>query len=160
MNFSPTKEQHFKLIDSQAETLARLKRRTEKSDYLTSEYTNKSFRGTISENKFKIISSTIGKGAFCVIIGEILAEEIYVNVEIHTVFKVLLTIMLCFPLIGFSVLVFSKVEEFSPSFIIVAFGQMLMIRYVFIAIAFNILSKSSLVRLRDVLDIEFIKPSK
>jgi len=59
MNIFPTKELEFKLIDDQAETLNRFNRRTEKSKNLTSQYTDKSFRGMIDGNEFKIIEVAI-----------------------------------------------------------------------------------------------------
>ena len=39
----------------QKESINRLIRRTEKSEYLTSQFTDKSFRGQINENKFNEI---------------------------------------------------------------------------------------------------------
>jgi hypothetical protein len=143
MNIFPTKEQEFKLIDTQEETLDRLNRRTEKSENLTSANTDKSFRGIINGNEFKIISSVIGKGAFCVMTGKINSKNGHVKIEIHKVFKVLLSIILCFPIIGI--------------FILVIIAQILFIRYVFIGMAFKFLSRESLNRLRDVLDLEWVK---
>ncbi|MEP2280957.1 hypothetical protein [Maribacter sp.] len=157
MNIFPTKEQEFRLIDDQVETLNRLERRTEKSKNLTSEYTDKSFRGIINGNEFKIISSTIGKGAFCVMSGKVNSENGHVKVEIHKVFRILLSIILCFPVIGITVAILTGAEEFSPVFILVAILQILMIRFVFIGLAFKFLSKASLNRLRDVLDFEWVK---
>lgn len=157
MNIFPTKEREFKLIDDQAETLNRLNRRTEKSENLTSQYTDKSFRGIINGNEFKVISSVIGKGAFCVMTGKINSESGNVKVEIHKVFRILLSIILCFPVIGISAMIISGAEEFSPIFILVAIGQVLMIRYLFIGLAFKFLSKESLNKLRDVLDFEWKK---
>jgi hypothetical protein len=157
MNIFPTKELEFKLIDDQAETLNRLNRRTEKSKNLTSQYTDKSFRGMIDGNEFKIISSVIGKGAFCVMTGKINSDNGNVKAEIHKVFRILLSIILCFPVIGIVALLLSDAKEFSPILILVVIGQVLMIRYVFIGLAFKFLSKASLNRLRDVLDFEWIK---
>ena len=157
MNIFPTKKQKFKLIDEQAVTLNRLNRRTEKSENLTSQYTDKSFRGTITGNEFKIISSVIGKGAFCVMTGKINSTNGYVKVEIHKVFRILLSIILCFPVIGIVIAILTGTEEFSPIFILVAILQILMIRFVFIGLAFKFLSKASLNRLRDVLDFEWEK---
>jgi hypothetical protein len=157
MNIFPTKELEFKLIDDQAETLNRLNRRTEKSKNLTSQYTDKSFRGMIDGNEFKIISSVIGKGAFCVMTGKINSDNGNVKVEIHKVFRILLSIILCFPVIGIVALLLSDAKGFSPILILVVIGQVLMVRYVFIGLAFKFLSKASLNRLRDVLDFEWIK---
>jgi len=157
MKIFPTKELKFKLIDDQEESLERLNRRTEKSENLTSQYTDKSFRGIINEDGFKLISSTIGKGAFCVMTGKISSEMGNVKVEIHKVFKVLLSIILFLPIIGLFAITYSGAEKFSPVSVLVAIGQILMIRYVFIALAFRFLSKESLNRLRDVIDFEWTK---
>ncbi|WP_430409108.1 hypothetical protein [Kordia sp.] len=89
--------------------------------------------------------------------GKINSENGYVKVEIHKVFKVLLSILLCFPVIGMIVLILIDTKEFSPILIVVMLLQVLMIRYIFIGLAFKFLSKDSLNRLRDVLDIEWIK---
>jgi len=157
MKIFPTKELKFKLIDDQEKTLNRLNRRTEKSENLTSAYTNKSFRGIINGNEFKLISSVIGKGAFCVMTGIINSDKGNVKVEIHWVFRIFLSIFLLFPIIWLIEIIRSGSEELSPNLIIVLLGQILMIRYVFIGLAFRFLSKGSLNRLRDVLDLEWIK---
>ena len=157
MNIFPTIEKKFKLIDDQEETLNRLQRRTEKSENLTSQYTNKSFRGMINGNEFKVISSIIGKGAFCVLTGKINAESGHVKVEIHKAFRIILSIILCFPIVGIAIAILTGAEEFAPILILVVILQVLMIRYIFIGLAFKFLSNTSLDRLRDVLDFEWIK---
>ena len=157
MKIFPTKALKFKLIDDQAETLDRLNRRTEKSKNLTSAHTDKSFRGIINGNEFKIISSVIGKGAFCVMTGEIESDRGNVKVEIHKAFRVLLSVFLLFPIFGLIAMIVNGTEEFSPIFILVMIGQILIIRYAFIGLLFNNTSKQSLNRLRDVLDFEWTK---
>ena len=157
MKIFPTKELKFKLIDDQAETLNRLNRRTEKSENLTSQHTDKSFRGILNGNEFKLISSAIGKGAFCVMTGAIESEKGNVRIEIHKVFRIFLSIFLLFPIIGITAITVSEAQKFSPILILVGIGQILIIRYAFIGLAFKFLSKESLNRLRDVLDIEYLK---
>lgn len=157
MKIFPTTELKFNLINNQDETLERLRRRTEKSENLTSKYTDKSFCGKIDGNHFKIISSAIGKGAFCVMTGEILSDRGHVKVQIHKIFKILLSIILLFPIIGLVMMIISGAENFSTVFILVLIGQILIIRYAFIGLAFKFLSKSCLNRLRDVLDLEWEK---
>ena len=157
MKLFPIKELNFRLIDDQAKTLNRLDRRTEKSKNLTSQYTDKSFRGIINGNEFKIISSAIGTGAFCVMTGAIASEKGNVKVEIHKVFRILLSVFLCLPLIGLIALILTKAQEFSPIMILLMIGQILIIRYAFIEFAFTFLSKVSLNRLRDVIDLEWIE---
>lgn len=157
MNIFPTKERKFRLLDDKAETLNRLQRRTEKSKNLTSQYTDKSFRGIINGNEFKLISSAIGKGAFCVMNGRIESDRGKVKVEIHKAFRVLLSIILCFPFIGMIALIITKAKDFSPILILVVIIQLLIIRYAFIELSFRLISKQSLNRLRDVMDFEWIE---
>jgi membrane protein YqaA with SNARE-associated domain len=68
----------------------------------------------------------------------------------------MLSIFIFLPIIGISISILTGIEEFSPIFILVAIGQTLIIRYIFIALAFKRLSKNSLRRLQDILDIEWI----
>ncbi|MXV50069.1 hypothetical protein GS399_03725 [Pedobacter sp. HMF7647] len=157
MKLFPTKELGFRLVNNQAETLDRLNRRTERSENLTSQVTDKSFRGLINGSEFRLISSTIGKGAFCVMTGHINSVDGSVKVEIHKVFRILLSIILSLPLVGILAMAISRKEEFSPIIILVAIGQFLMIRFFFIELAFRFLSRESLNRLREVLDLEWLK---
>ena len=157
MNIFPKSDYTFKIIGEETETLERLKRRTELSESLTSKITDKSFRGIIKDNTFRIISSEIGKGAFCVLTGEIDNKDGQVEVEINKAFRILLSVILCFPFIGLIVQFFSNKEEFSIIFIFAVILQLLIIRFLFIEFAFRIFSKSSLNRLSDVLDIEWIE---
>jgi hypothetical protein len=157
MNFFPTKKYEFNLIGQKEETLDRLKRRTEKSNYLTSQWTDKTFRGKITGNEFRIISSTIGKGAFCVLSGRIDSENGIVNVEINKAFKILFGIIYLIPIFGIIMIIKLGGEKFEPLMILSIIGQMLMIRFIGIWFFFSRFSKQSLNQFRDVLDIEWIK---
>ena len=157
MKIFPTKILNFQLVDNQDETLERLNRRTEKTDRLVSISTDKSFIGSVEGNRFMLISSAIGKGALCVMSGTIDEKKGQVKVEIHKVFRFLLGIFLIFPIITFFVLLITKQEEFSLILILGIIVQILIIRYGFIELAFKLISKDSLNRLRDVLDIEWRK---
>lgn len=79
------------------------------------------------------------------------------KVEIHKVFQILLTIILFLPLVGFLIMAINQTDKFLPIMLLVAIGQILMIRYVFIGLAFRFLSRESLNRLQDVLDLDWIK---
>jgi len=156
MSIFPSTIYEFKLINGQTETLERLNRRTEESESLISKVTEKSFIGKVKNNNFRIISSNIGKGAFCTLTGFIKEEKGEVLVEINKPFKILLTILMLFPFVAFFIQLFSKTAEFNPIFIIVCIGQVLIIRFFFIGIFFKIQSKQSISKLSDVLDTEWI----
>ena len=157
MKIFPTKELKFRLVDDQEKSLNRLRRRTEKSKNLTSSLTDKSFRGTINGNNFKLISSAIGKGAFCVMSGTIESERGTVRIEIHKIFRIILSIFLCLPIIAIVLAALIGKEEPNPIFIVVIIVQIAFIRFVFIGLLFRFLAIDSLNRLRDVLDVEWIK---
>ncbi len=152
----PAKNLEFKLINSAAETLERLERRTEKLSSFSSAYTSRSFRGIISGNTFKIISSVPGSGAFCVLQGVIASDHNCVRVEINNPFKVLLTIILVLPLIASFAAVLAGSAKFSVMSVIVPLLQIVMLRYLLIEASFKFLSERSLNRFRDVLDIEWL----
>ena len=154
MEIFPTKELKFKLLDSKEETIERLKRRTEFSERMISNFTDKSFRGILNCDEFKIISSEIGKGALCVMTGKIDNDNSYVNVEINKAFRILFSIMFVMPIIALTIETVKKPNDILI-FILVGIGQILMIRFFFIGMFFSRMSKQSLNRLRDVLDIEF-----
>lgn len=155
MKIFPILERKFKLNGEQNETIARLTRRTEISETLSSSFTDKSFRGLIEGNKFKLITSLIGFGAFCVMKGEIIKDQGHVKVEINKPFRIFLSIFLCLPMVLLVAMLFDKTQELSPLIILVVIGQILMIRYLFIGLVFWYLSKLSLNSLADVLDIEW-----
>lgn len=155
MHLFPKAEMEFELIDTQDETLSRLKRRTEHSENLISKHTDRSFIGKIEGTSFKIISSAIGRGAFCVMTGQISSDHGYVKVEIHRAFKVLLSIILSLPVIGMIIEALSKGEVHWLPLIPIVVGQILIIRFLFIGLMFRLLSKSSLDRLRDVADLKW-----
>jgi hypothetical protein len=157
MNLFPVNEYAFKIVGEEIETLERLKRRTELSETLASKRTDKSFLGIIKNNTFKIISSEIGKGALCVLTGEINDKNGEVKVEINKAFQILLTVLLCLPFVGLIIQITTLKENNPLMFILQAVLQLLFIRYFFIEFAFRRFSKGSLNKLRDVLDIEYIE---
>lgn len=157
MKIFPTSRYTFKLYGDEKESIERLKRRTEPSESFGSQRTEKSFLGKIDGNSFKIISSEIGRGAFCVMSGKIENNEGRVQLEINKPFRILLSILLLFPIVGIGLSVILGKEDLSILLPLVAVLQILMIRFLFIEIAYRTLSKRSLNKLRDVLDIDWIK---
>lgn len=155
MTIFPENDYYFQLVN-ESESLERLKRRTEISSTLSSKRTDKSFIGTIHENEFKLISSEIGKGAVIVMNGIINQGKGAVKTEINKVFKILFIIMCFFPFIAVVYQAITQPEVFSQIFILIAFLQILFLRLL-MGILFRQLSKQSLRRLSDVLDIESLR---
>ena len=160
MKFFPSNIYEFKLIDNQNITIERLNKRTLNSERLISKITDKSFIGKVDENQFKIISSDVGKGAFCILSGKINQRHVEVNVEINKPIKILLSILMFSPIIGLFIELIKKSLEFNPILLLVCFVQILIIRFILIEMAYKFLSKQSINKLSDVLDTEWIKKNK
>lgn len=159
MKIFPTSDYSFKLLGEPIESFERLKRRTLISDSLSSKITDKSFLGIINNNSFRLISSEIGRGAFCVLNGEIIDKNGTIKIEINKPFQILLSVILCLPIVVLISQLFSQ-DSHLFLLLVVALGQILIIRFMFIEIAFKKLSKNSLNRLSDVLDIESLEKNK
>ena len=159
MKIFPTSDYSFKLLGEPIESFERLKRRTLISDSLSSKITDKSFLGIINNNSFRLISSEIGRGAFCVLNGEIIDKNGTIKIEINKPFQILLSVILCLPIVVLISQLFSQ-DSHLFLLLVVALGQILIIRFMFIEIDFKKLSKNSLNRLSDVLDIESLEKNK
>ncbi|WP_423149753.1 hypothetical protein [Rubrolithibacter danxiaensis] len=157
MKIFPESDYNFKITTSEIEAIERLKRRTEFSKSLTSQITDKSFRGMIEDNTFIIISSEIGKGAFCVLKGKVDNQNGQLNISINKAFQILLSIILCFPIVLLIADLISEKGRFSIMTLFTAILMFIFIRFFFIELAFKKLSKSSVNRLSDILDIERIE---
>lgn len=153
MNIFPIIKRKFILNQSQEETLYLLNKKTERSENLTSNYTEKPFQGIIDGNTFKLISSDMIKGSFCVMTGQINPEDGYVKIEINIVFRILLTIVFCFPLIGILILL----TQYVPLQVVLIALITLFMRYVLVGLAFKFLSEECMTHLQEAADIEWEK---
>ena len=154
--FFPTYDYKFRLLDNEADSIERLTRRTEHTYKLCSITTDKSFIGKVETNKFRIITSDIGKGAVWIMEGFIGSEKCEVKMILNFPFRTGVLIIYGMVLLGF---VFNLInEEISKyPFLLLAFmGQFLLLRYVFFDFLVKKLAKISLYKLRDVIDFELI----
>ena len=155
MKIFPKKELKFKLIDSKEVTLERLKRRTEYSEKMTSNYTDKSFRGIVNNDGFKIISSEIGKGAFFVMSGKIEDSFGTLKLEINKAFKILFFVLITVFFLGFILQLISNPKVALILFLVLIL-QVILIRYLFFGFFISRMSNHSINRFRDVVDIEYL----
>ena len=72
----------------------RLQQNTELRDTLVSVRTNKLFTGQVASGKFKLISSRIGKGAFCTMEGDFTAADGSgtIRFRVHKAFRILILV--------------------------------------------------------------------
>jgi len=133
-----------------------LKRNTDITDSLFSARTIKEFRGQVDESEFKIISSEIGRGAVCVFTGKFEGTRGLIEVKIHKAFKVMFSILLTYPLIGFGIISFNQGFEKATEYLPILLIGLVFIRYVFIEMSFHIISKIGLRKLIRLIGIKEI----
>ena len=157
MKLFPNKNFTVELRDDRATTLNELKRNTKLTDNLVSEYTEKEFIGQVDDCGFKIISSEIGRGAVCVFIGDFQDMYGHLEIRIHNAFKVMFSILLLMPIVGFGIMLFTNGIENFIGIIISMIALILFVRFVFMELSFRFISKTGLSKLTKRIGIKIIK---
>ena len=147
MKWFPSKSFTVELRDDRTYTLDQLRRNTKLTENLVSDYTGKEFIGQVSDYGFKIISSEIGRGAVCVFIGELQDALGTLNIRIHNAFKILFSILMLLPIVGFVTAI--VINGFVNSILIIlpaVFG-VLFVRFVFMELSFRFIARTGLNKL-------------
>ncbi len=153
MKLFPTKKFDVKLTENSSIAMTELERNTDITDSLVSDWTKKAFRGQVSSNEFKVISSEIGRGAICVLIGKFDQRNGEIELRIHKAFKVMFSILLLMPIIGFGITVLTNGIENSIGIIAPMIIGVLFVRFVFIELSFRFVSKTGLNKLTRIIGI-------
>ena len=158
MKLFPTKYFKAELRSDYSISMQNLKSNTDITESLTSDWTDKAFRGQINDNGFKIISSEIGRVAVCVLIGEFEGKTGEIEVRIHKAFKVMFSILMLLPIIGFGITLFTNGIEKSFGIIFPMIMGIVFVRFVFMELSFRFISNTGINKLTDILTIkELIK---
>ncbi|APA63784.1 hypothetical protein [Maribacter sp. 1_2014MBL_MicDiv] len=160
MELFPSKNFKAELRSDYSISMQNLKSNTDITDSLTSAPTNKAFRGQVNENGFKIISSEIGRGAVCVIVGEFEGKTGEIEIRIHKAFKVMFSILMLMPIIGFGIAIFTNGLEKSYGIIIPMLMGILFVRFVFMELGFRFISNTGINKLTDILTIRELKKTQ
>ena len=160
MKLFPSKKLSFELREDLSKVMARLERKTDITDSLVSARTDKEFRGQIKHDGFKLISSEIGYGALCVLIGKFEGKLGEIEIRLHRAFKIMFSILLLLPIIGFGIAVFTVGIENSYGLIIPLLMGILVIRFVFMELSFRFSSKTGLTKLKEILGITKLKKNE
>jgi hypothetical protein len=156
MKLFPTKNFKAELRSDYSISMENLKSNTDITDSLTSDWTKKAFRGQVNENGFKLISSEIGRGAVCVLIGKFDGNTGEIEVRIHKAFKVMFSILMLMPIIGFGIAILTNGIEKSIGIIITAIMGIVFVRFVFIELGFRFISNTGINKLTDILTIKVL----
>lgn len=88
----PTRTFAARLVSNDPSAWTRLRENTDLRDSLISVRTNKTFIGQVRTGYFKLISSHIGRGAFCTLEGRFTAADGSgtIHIEVHKAFRILM----------------------------------------------------------------------
>lgn len=154
MKLFPHKYFKAELRSDYLTSVENLKSNTDITDSLTSDWTKKAFRGQVNESGFKIISSEIGRGAVCVLIGKFQGKTGEIEVRIHKAFKVMFSILMLMPIIGVVITLLSKEIEKPFGLIVPIIAGFVFIRFVFMELSFRFISNIGMNKLTKILSIK------
>lgn len=154
MKLFPTKSFQVELTNDCSISIENLKSNTDLTDSLTSSPTNKAFRGQITDRRFKVISSEIGRGALCVLTGEFDGKTGQIEVRIHKAFKIMFSILMAMPVIGFGFAMATNGVEKSFGMIVPTLMGIAFVRFVFLELGFRFISSTGINKMTDILSIK------
>lgn len=160
MKIFPTNNYEFELINESSDALSELEKNTLITDSLVSEWTKKAFIGQVNKNGFKVISSKSGRGAFCVLEGKLESKKGTLEIRIHKVFRIMLSLIYLFPIIGFTIALFTKEKEIIISLIVPTIMAIIVFRFIFTELAFRIISRNGLRKLTEIIGIRKMKKTR
>ena len=160
MKLFPAKKYTVELLHNSSQALTALKQHTKLADTLVSSWTHKAFIGQVDENGFKIISSAVGRGAVCVFIGAFQGKKGTIALSIHPAFKVLFTLLMTLPFVGFGLLMWqSGFENFMGSLLLMI-THLLFIRFILIELGFRFIARTGLNKLHKTIGIKKLEEVK
>lgn len=156
----PIKKYEFKIDKESKNAIIDLKKETEISGSLVTVITKKKFIGRVDDSSFKLITSIIGKGAFCVFNGEIKGKMGTLNVQIHKAFRILISIWLLLSAFG----ILSSIAKIgfidSIGLIVMMIVVLLILRFVVMDLFFNSVAKNGIEKLKNTIGIIEIKENE
>ena len=157
MKIFPSNNYEFELTKESSNALSELEKNTLITDSLVSEWTKKAFIGQVNDNGFKIISSKPGRGAFCILNGKLEAKKGTLEIRVHKAFRIMLSLIYLFPIIGFTIAILTKENEIIMSLIVPTLMAIIVFRFIFTELAFRIISKNGMKKLTEIIGITKLK---
>jgi hypothetical protein len=157
MKLFPGKTVTVKLTYDRATTINELRRNTKLTNLLGSYYTNKAFIGQVSDSGFKLVSSEIGRGVFCVFVGDLQDSFGELEIRLHNGFRIMTSILMLFPFIGLGIAIIEEGIENSISLVPVTVFAFLATRFLILEMPFRRISKTGLNKLKEVAGLEIVE---
>jgi hypothetical protein len=157
MKLFPGKTVTVKLRYDRATTLNELRRNTKLTNLLGSYYTSKEFIGQVSDSGFKLVSSEIGRGAFCVFIGDLQDSFGELEIRLHKGFRIMTSILMVFPFIVFGIATVEEGIGNSITLVPATILAFLAIRFFILEMPFRRISKTGMNKLKEVAGLEIVE---
>jgi RsiW-degrading membrane proteinase PrsW (M82 family) len=158
MKLFPSDEFRVELQNESQIAMAKLKSNTKLTKSLVSEWgVKEDFLGQIDNNGFKVILSLRGVGAFCVLTGKFQNKIGTLKIHVHKAFRVLITIIMTFPFIGFGIIASQNGLQEAIELLIPFILFLLFIRFVLLGITYKVISNMGLKRLSETIEIKKLK---
>ena len=155
MKLFPNKNFKVELSENSSSAMTDLKQHTKLTSNIVSKWgVKEDFIGQVDQNGFKVISSIVGFGALCVLTGKFENSSGQIEVRFHKAFKILFSILLLYPLIGFFIIWKTKGIETAKDFLPTLVIAFLAIRFLFMELSFRVISKIGLNKLTKTIGIK------
>ncbi|SMC88630.1 hypothetical protein [Cellulophaga tyrosinoxydans] len=153
MKIFPTKTHSITLITDSAAAISELQKKTLSDDQFVADWNKQIFIGKINDSEFELKLSKKVYGAFCVIKGKLENKNGLLEVGITKNYKIVLIILLLYPLVGFVISLLTNGFKNSIELIFPTIMFILVLRLVFIEFGFRIISKNGLNKLNEIIGI-------
>lgn len=155
----PSKTYSVRLVANDSSVWVRLREDTELQDSLVTVLTSKTFIGQIRPGQFKLISSRIGRGAFCTFEGmfNALDGSGRIHVQVHKAFRILILVWPLLPVCGLAYAFYAHGPAEGVRQLLMIVALLLMIRFIYIEWLFRSVAKSGLDALAVLLGLVDVK---
>ncbi|MFD0976770.1 hypothetical protein [Salinimicrobium gaetbulicola] len=155
MKLFPSKSFKIDLSENSSLAMADLKQNTRLTSNIVSKWgVKEDFIGQVEKNGFKVISSIVGFGALCVLIGKFQNSSGQIEVRLHKAFKILFSILLSYPIIGFFIIWSTQGIGTAIDLLPILIFAFLATRFLFIELSFRVMSKIGMNKLTKTIGIK------
>jgi hypothetical protein len=154
MKIYPIKKYSITLINGRSKAMSELQKETLSDEQFVSDWNKQIFLGKVNETNFELKLSKKIYGNFCVFKGQLEDKNGTLEIIINKTFKVILFVVFLFPIFGFLTSIFKNGFKNSIELLLPTIFFILILRFVFIELGFQIISKIGVNKLSKIIGIE------
>ena len=154
MKIFPIKKYSIVLINEREKVISELKKDTLSDEQFVSNWNKQAFIGKVNDTNFEIKLSKKLYGDFCIFKGKLEEKKGSLEIEINKTYKIIISAIFIFPIIGFLTSLFKNGFEKSVELIFPTIMFIIVLRFVFIELGIQIISKNGINKLGKIIRIE------